>query len=103
MRIKWETLKTKAIDATGVCGEYSFWQSGPYSLIAGIGDGSFDWKKNGKELRDKVVSIIDNWDIRRAKALIDLFPAIVPKNCQGRVPRCYMEDNENSDWMVEFE
>ena len=107
MKIKWETLKKKAIKAA--IGDTQ-WYLGPqevemacYAMLKSIGDGSFNWNRNLEELRKEVVRIIDRWDVRCTKKLIDLFPGIVPKNCIGKVPRCYMADNEDCDWVVDFE
>lgn len=102
MRMKWETLKEKAILMAVGYVEHICVEAAPFALIAGIGDGTFDWKTNSKKMREQVIKIIERWDIRRTKALIDLFPGIVPKRFLGRVPVCYIADNKNADWIVEF-
>ena|ERR1039457_6625761 len=103
MEIKWDTLKSKAIAIAVGNKEYvEIWKAGPYALLAGVGDGTFDWRKNAIEMRKEVIRIIERWDVRRAKALIDLFPGIVPKRCWGRVPVCFIADTEKAHWMVGF-
>lgn len=103
MIMKWEKLKEKAI-LMAVGNVPSVYEKlAPYALLMGVASGDFGWRKNAEILRDETIKIIENWDIRRAKALIDLFPGVVPKYCLNKVPSCYMADNENMDWMVEFQ
>jgi hypothetical protein len=99
MTIKWDALKNKAKDMAVGNIPYCFEKMAPYALIEGIIDNSFNWKQNVTILRNKVIQIIDNWDIRRVKTLIDLFPGIVSTSNRNRHITCYMDDN----WMVSFE
>lgn len=105
VRVKWDTLKEKALMCIGPKFQMGMPDShvAAYALLGGLGDGSFNWKKNYDELWERCKAIVERWDVRRAKALIDLFPGIVPKRFVGRVPRCYMADTPNADWIVEFE
>ena len=100
MIVKWDKLKEKAILAAVGNLEYTCEMAAPLALIAGIGDGTYDWKRNSREMREAVIRVIEKWDIRRAKALIDLFPGIVPKRCAGKVPECFMA--EDGGWTLEY-
>ena len=95
-------MKNKAVLVAVGNVPYVYERLGPYALLAGLGDAKCDWKRHAIELRNEAIRIIENWDIRRAKALIDLFPDIVPKCYVGKVPMCFMADNDNADWMIEF-
>lgn len=102
MRVKWETLKEKAILVAVGNVEYVCMNAAPLALIAGVADGTFDWKTNAGKMREAVIKVVERWDVRRAKALIDLFPGIVPRRFVGMVPVCYVEDTPSADWIVEF-
>ena len=102
MTYKWETLKRKALETAVGNWDGFFHRLAPYGLIGGIADGTFDWKANANELADRVADIIRRWDVRGAQALSDLFPGLVQKRFVGRTPRCFIADNKNYDWMVEF-
>lgn len=43
---------------------------------------------------------IDSWDIRQVRGLIRAFPDIVPKGCVDAPIHCYIEDSEESPWIV---
>jgi len=102
MRVKWDTLKDKAI-AYLVGNDFAnVGRLGPYACLASIGNGK-NWRDNMEELRQIVIRTIERWDVRRAKALVDLCPEIVPARCRGKIPRCYVADNANGDWVVEYE
>ena len=47
---------------------------------------------------DYGLKLIDQWDIRQVKTLIELFPSCVPKAYQERTPLCDMD--EKGDWCV---
>jgi hypothetical protein len=78
------------------------WNLVSYALVEGVQDETFDWKKNTETLKKLVIKRIENWDIRMVKKLIDLFPKIVKTSCVGKIPECYMADDENCTWMVCF-
>lgn len=50
-------------------------------------------------LREQAIKRIENWDIRCAKQLIDIFPEAVPKRLRGKALLCFM--NEKGDWEIE--
>ena len=102
--IKWNTLKKKAIEAALGFPQWSF---GPAememactALIAGMVDGSFNWKRNIEEIKNEVADIIDRWDVRAARKLVDTFPGIVNKRWVGVTAECFY--GENGEWMVRF-
>ena len=109
MTYKWETLKKKAIlVAVGNC-EYFCEKVAPLAIIEAVQERKFGgrdhkngWRLRSLAMRQKVIQIIERWDVRRAKSLIDLFPGIVSDRFMGQVPVCYIADNKNADWMVEF-
>jgi hypothetical protein len=125
MIIKWEKLKLAVVRIAVGNEPYIFEKLAPYALLMGIENlthkhknaeklalsalfmdienHTYNWRKNAEKLREAAINIIEHWDIRRVKALIDLFPCCVPKYCLSKVPVCYMADNENADWMVEFQ
>lgn len=98
----WERMKRDAVLIAVGNIPYVYEKMAPYALLMGIETGRFGWRKQAEELRDAAIRIIEHWDVRRAKALVDLFPGIVPQRCVGKVPVCYMADNEKAEWMVEF-
>lgn len=58
------------------------------------------WRNNAKELREKAWQTIENWDIRLAKRLFDIFPRIIAKKYQGQMP--VIECDEKNEWVVIF-
>jgi len=109
MTYKWDTMKEKAIlIAVGNC-EYFCEKAAPWAMVEAVQERKIGgknhksgWRMRSLEMRRKVIQIIERWDVRRVKALIDLFPGIVPQRFIGRAPVCFIADNENSDWMIEF-
>jgi hypothetical protein len=59
------------------------------------------WRENQKELVEKAINICKNWDIRRAKALFDIFPQLINKKYKGKTP--IAEYDEKGDWVIIFE
>lgn len=53
--------------------------------------------------REEAIKIVNNWDVRRVGALVDLFPETVPKYLRNASMICFVADNEDGDWMVEFD
>lgn len=102
---KWDKMKEKAIANYFGVDKHDFafrWhQLVPYGLIAGAADGSFDWKKNLEEMRNQAIQLIEKWDIRRVKTLIELFPTIVSVKDGNRMP--FVDIDEKGDWVVSFE
>lgn len=102
MKIKFDALKEKAILAAVGNIPYCYEKLAPWAILAGIESGKYGWRKNAEEIREKVIRIIERWDVRRVKALIELFPSIVPQKYAKASVQCYMEDNENADWVMEL-
>ena len=61
------------------------------------------WQKMLLKAREEGVKIIDDWDVRVVGRLIDLFPECIAKQYRNAAVTCYMADNEDCDWMVEFD
>lgn len=53
-----------------------------------------------KEWEAKAHEMIDLWDARSINRLVTLFPNIVAKKDQGKLPSIYIDDDYN--YMVEF-
>lgn len=106
MTYKWETIKDKAIDFVAGKSIWDCCYKNQVALVslameATIGK-DYNWKKSTEELRQQAITIINNWDIRMAKKLVDLFPEIIPERLRDKPITCYMADNDNADWMIEF-
>jgi hypothetical protein len=76
--VKWDQVKLKA------CQEASLpeTRTASYALLAGVEDGTFDWRGNSKQLQEAVWERIAHWDIRCIRKLHELFPRCLPKNCK---------------------
>ena len=102
--IKFESLKKKALDIMG--GKFGTCMpnviTASYALAMGIDKGTIGWRKNYDELWEICKQTINRWDIRMVSKLIECFPGIVPERCLGKKPVCYMADDENATWMVEW-
>ena len=99
MTVKWKTLKRKA--------EEKAWypnfieNAAPYALLMSLEqEHPRRWRDNAETLRNLFVRTIRNWDIRRAKALVDLFPDIVSRRDVGVPPVAEMA--EKGEWIVVF-
>jgi len=108
--MRWDTLKEKAVLCAVGNETYFCEKAAPWVIQEQVAEGRFGgrdhkdgWRMRSLEMRRKVAKVIENWDVRRAKALVDLFPGAVPKRCLGLVPRCYVADDGKGEWMVEFE
>jgi len=99
MTVKWETLKRKV--------EEKAWypnfieNAAPYALLMSLEqEHPRRWRDNAEVLRDLFVRTVRNWDIRRAKALVGLFPDIVPRRYVGVTPVAEMD--EKGYWILVF-
>ena len=104
--VKFDTLKKKALDILGWKFKNTPFNEDMviYAIVAGARESSgVMWRKNYDELWEKCREIVEGWDVRMVKKLIECFPGIVPQKCDGKKITCYMADNKNSDWMVAFE
>ena len=73
---KWNTIKLHAKQRATVD------NMGPvYAVMEAVSRGSTNWRGTLVELQETVWDVIDKWDIRRMRALCELFPGIVPKDC----------------------
>lgn len=108
----WETIKRKAIQ------EFISRVGGANQGLIGLGDSSpflallaqiERYTNTGsfkpateilREWQDWGIHAIENWDVRCVGKLIELFPSCVPTHWHGRKLECWIEDNENCEWMV---
>ena len=58
------------------------------------------WRENAKEITKKAQDICLNWDIRRARALLDIFPQLIAKKYKGILPSAGYD--EKGDWILVF-
>ena len=98
MKIKWETLKNNAKKSLSQF-PYCVENFGSYAVMASLSNSK--WKENLSELEKKAFNIINKWDIRLAKKLIDFFPNIVDKKYRNKIPNCFIGDD--GEWWVFFE
>ena len=108
MRIyKWERLKDAAAYIIGsLHGTFLPTGAGTYGLFQQIeqhmtGQPVKNWRDNAKEMIKKAQAICDNWDIRMAGKLLELFPDIIAKKYRGRSFTCDMDERGN--WCLCFE
>lgn len=59
------------------------------------------WNRVVLRAREAGLELIENWDVRQVRKLIELFPECVPAKFRGKQLTCFMADNEDCDWMVE--
>ena len=59
-----------------------------------------NWRKNAKEIILKAQEIIDNWDIRNAGKLFEIFPSIISKKYHNKPFSC--EYDEKGNWVIVF-
>jgi len=53
------------------------------------------WRDVLVNMQEEIYKIIDQWDIRRAKALCKLIPDLVPKSCTFTV-----DYDEKGEWII---
>lgn len=101
---KWKGIVLKACQA--LSSQFHSHNQGIYGLLLQIeqhqtGQKLKTWRENGKTLREKAWAICENWDIRQAGKLLELFPSIIAKKYQGRDFTCDMDEKGN--WCLCFE
>lgn len=52
--------------------------------------------------REEGFKVIDNWDVRAAGRLIDMFPDAVPRAMRNKAIQAYQDDTEEAPWVLEF-
>ena len=103
MIVKWENLKKKVILSAVGNVPYFYEKMVPLALSMSIHDEKFNnWRERTEWMRQEFIKVIENWDIRMVKKLIELFPDIIPIKYQRKTPVCFQADNENADWLIEF-
>ncbi len=103
MEYSWERIKLKACQELSQ--KCSSWIGGCFAQMLFVeqmitGQKPKGWRENYKWLRAQGWKIIENWDIRLAKQLFDLFPSCIPKKHRGETPTA--EYNEGGNWIVFF-
>jgi hypothetical protein len=61
------------------------------------------WRQMLLRAREEGIKVIEAWDVRCIGRLIDLFPDSVPKQYRDAAMTCYMADDADSTWMVDFD
>lgn len=103
MRIyKWELLKN---EVAYVIGNLHNMSAPIFALLQSVeqqltGQRIRNWRDNTKGMIEKAQVICDNWDIRQAGKLLELFPSIIAKEYRGRDFTCDM--NKRGDWCLCF-
>lgn len=102
--IKFETLKRNAVR------EFYNKVGGNNQGLIGLGDTApflalVEQVQTGKPARDILeswtdygVRLIESWDVRCSRKLIELFPSCAPKSWQGK--QLSAGYNDNGDWVV---
>lgn len=88
---KWKQIKLEAARRARITLD----NGGAAAVLAAMTRGSTDWRTELTALQQQVWTVIDNWDIRRVRALCALFPGIVPRDCMF-----ICELNDRGDWIV---
>lgn len=99
----WSSLLLKACQS--LSGKYYLHKQGIYGIMQQIeqvqtGQSVQPWKENAKLMQKMAWTIIENWDIRRAGALFEIFPDIIPKRYRGK--DFAAEYNEKGNWIIIF-
>ena len=105
--IKWQTIKRNAECFIGTLGA-GCWGTNSISMAAQLqfieqlmtDQPVKSWGENAKEITKKAQVICRNWDIRRAKALLDIFPQLIAKKYRGKTP--IADYDEKGDWVLVF-
>lgn len=71
-------------------------------VIAHMAKNGNEWERMVLKAREAGRDLINNWDVRKVKTLIDLFPGCVAKQYRNAEITVYMADNEDCDLMVDF-
>lgn len=95
--IKFDTIKKNAKEIFNNIAD----RESCFALLVSI-DNKQSWWTNLKEMKEAGYQLIDRWDVRQVRKLIELFPGAVPKTYRTKSITVYMADNENCDWMVSF-
>lgn len=102
--VKFEALKRKAItEWTCVCARNQFGDyKGMYLALTVSVIGAKRIKPDAllDEWFNAGVAIIEQWDVRMVKKLVEIFPAIIPKKYHKG--KCTADYNDDGDWIVEF-
>ncbi|MFH0989870.1 MAG: hypothetical protein V1799_07635 [bacterium] len=99
--IKYERLKQKVIDNINGRKSYGFIQDADFLCMLP----AIEARRHPLELRDewydKACEVVRQWDIRRVRKLIELFPFVVPEKYR-QSPIEVDDNNEKAEWIVYF-
>lgn len=99
----WSNLTLKACRC--LSGQFSLYNAGIYGECLMVeqlltNQKVKSWRENATDLRKKAWNIIENWDIRCAGRLFEIFPSIIPKQYRGKP--CTAEYNKRGNWVINF-
>lgn len=101
--LKFETIKGKAI--AELRGRFCMGVMGMavvYEAMVPAVNMRMDPRDLSREWMEEAVKVIERWDVRQIRKLIELFPYCIPKHLHGQKICAEMADNENCDWLVYF-
>lgn len=100
MRIyKWDTLTDQAARQVGNIGLRD--DAAIYGIMQQLEqERPKPWRENAKNMILRAQAICDNWDVRKAKKLIELFPTLVAKKYRGQTP--VAEYDAAGNWVLIF-
>ncbi len=104
---KWSRITNNAACIIGSLGK-NYWTSNSISMAALLqtleqiitNEPIKNWRDNVKNIVEKAQSICDNWDIRKAKVLLDIFPTLIAKKYRGETPIAGYDEKGN--WILVF-
>jgi hypothetical protein len=99
---KWEKVKQDAKNR--LAQNLGSWRIQAHGFIVTIeqqqtGQPLKNWRENAKDLLFEAQKIVDNWDIRRAGKLLEIFP-VLPGIYTGKPFTCEYDDKCN--WVLVF-
>ncbi len=99
----WTNLILKA--CRELSGQFHLDNQGIYGLLEQVeqavtGQKILKWRENALNMRQKAWEICENWDIRMAGKLFEIFPGILPKKFRGQ--KFVAEYNSSGNWIIVF-
>ncbi len=101
---KWDSLTLKACQC--LSSSFHIDKQGIYGILLALeqrntGQIIKPWRENALEIREKAWKIIENWDIRIATKLFEIFPSIIAKKYHSRSFTAGYD--EKGDWIIVFD
>ena len=99
--MRWEAVKRKVADAvyTGIKYQRYNMDAQAAAMMDAIAERR-TVQESAADLADRCHKIIMGWDVRMAPKLRDLFPEHFPPSLRGGKLAAYMEDSEDSPWIL---